>query len=200
MICAPRVFEVHRCTMSGRGSCSCICDMSAFAAAPPKHDDSWPLRPVFHPVQIATVVLVVVVLLRASESVGVKVAALMLLLLAAVFGMTITQLLVQLAAAPQHDSQTAAAAVAALPPAQQTRQASDITLQQQPTGGQLASAPGAQCHLSCSQPRACELMLDLLGNAASCGPFCVCRAEHGCGHCAASSLPCHCHALKRGHH
>ena len=85
--------------------------------------------------------LVVVLLLRASESVGVKAAALMLLLLAAVSGMLLTQHFAQLAAASQRDPQTDP--TAAQPSAQQTRQGPGPGFREQTAAGQPFSAPGA---------------------------------------------------------
>ena len=85
--------------------------------------------PVFD-AQAANVALLLVVLLRSSESVGIKAAVLMLLLLVAVSGMLITQHFAQLAS--QQHSQHAAAG--AQPPAQRTRQ--------QPSASQRYSVQG----------------------------------------------------------
>jgi hypothetical protein len=155
--------------------------------------NGWLLRPVFPPVQFATVALVLVVLLRASESVGVKAAAVMMLLLAAVSGILITQHFAQLAAGLTRDTQTAAAA--AQPPAQQTRQASGLALQQEPAGGQLDSAPGALCLVPRKQPQGCGPVLFVPSIAALCRCFGDCRVGRSCGPCAAWSLPCHCTAV-----
>ncbi len=89
--------------------------------------------------QAASVALLLVILLRSSESVGIKAAVLMLLLLIAVSGMVITQHFAQLASMPQ--GQQEGAAVQA--PAQQSRNRPSSQLRQEPSDSRQRSAQGA---------------------------------------------------------
>ena len=97
------------------------------------------LRNCVHATQAASVALLLVVLLRSSESVGVKAAVLMLLLLIAVSGMLTTQHFALLAGMPMGDQRTAAVQS----PAQQTRQRPGSQPQQAPSDSRQRSVQGA---------------------------------------------------------